>query len=101
MDIILVADFAPKAASEENGFKLRNRIQPILEKGDSVLLDFTNIIDYSTMFFNASIGYIISKNSPKVLEKIKFENMTNAGNIAFTHSVDNAKRKYNEGHWKV
>lgn len=91
MKKIIVKDIAENALSESAGTKLRNKILEIFEenKNEAIVLDFSGVLLFATMFFNSSIGYLISKNSEAV-KNITIENISQLGMDTLKHSKENA-----------
>lgn len=85
-----------KAITLESGIKLRDMVIQILKTQDSfVTLDFANVKQFTTMFFNASIGYLVSYLGPEqVIKQVRIKNLSNLGEKSYMRSYNNAKNKY-------
>ena len=72
--IIVIKDFAKNALSEKAGTMLREKILQAYttNQSENIVLDFNEINLFATMFFNASIGYLIQENKDEILEKKLF-----------------------------
>ena len=91
MVVIKVKDICPYSVFEQDGIKLRKVILHELEKNNTVRLDFEGIDLFATMFFNASIGFIVLKDGPEVIEKnVSYQNLTELGQSTWEHSFQNA-----------
>lgn len=89
---ILIKSFAPNALSEKSGSELRERILSAYsnDPNDTITLDFDEIGLYATMFFNASIGFLIQENMTDIINKINIINITPLGSKTLEHSKANA-----------
>lgn len=85
-----------KAITLESGIKLRDKVLNVIKTQEScVTLDFMDVKQFTTMFFNASIGYLVSYLGPdKVVNQINIENLSILGEKSYQRSYDNAKTKY-------
>lgn len=88
---IFVKEIATSALSEAAGTKLRNVILDIFNENadEEIVLDFSNITLFATMFFNSSIGFLIAKGY-KVVDNITIENISRLGLDTLEHSKQNA-----------
>ncbi len=89
---ILIRSFTPNALSEKAGSELRERILSSYsnDSKDRIILDFEGIGLYATMFFNASIGFLIQENLTDIINNIDIINITPLGKKTLEHSKDNA-----------
>lgn len=89
---ILIKSFTPNALSEKSGSELRERILSSYSKDskERIILDFEGIGLYATMFFNASIGFLIQENKTDIINNIDIINITPLGRKTLEHSKDNA-----------
>ena len=95
MATIKISDLTKLALTDEQGMKLRRKMEPFLEEGESVELDFEDIKLFASMFCNASIGFFILKYSPEVVAKmVKLININKLGLETFEHSIANATLIY-------
>jgi len=51
-----------------------SRVLPALEKGENVILDFTNVIFATQSFVHALIGQALKQYGEPVLDRIEFRN---------------------------
>ncbi len=94
-EIIKVSDYCETALSVEDGERIQNKINELLEKEIKIVLDFEKIELYATPFFNVAIGHFVSKITPEVLkEKIKCINLSELGEETYRYSYENAKLVY-------
>ncbi len=91
---IKISEISNYALTEEDGIKLRNKMNEYLKDGQKVVLDFTNITLFATPFFNASVGYsFYNLKETKYNELISVENITQLGMSTYQHSIENAKKR--------
>lgn len=92
MKELIISSFVPMAMTEKQGMVIRNEIEKYIKIEDVIILDFSNIHMYATMFFNAIIGYYARVLTPQgCIEKIKLSNISDLGQDTFNHSFENAK----------
>ena len=89
---IEIRSFTNKALSAEDGITLRNLIKENINKEEKIILDFKDIKLFSTMFFNASLGFFIKEgyDYSKLLKMIGLKNITDLGKNTFAHSLSNS-----------
>lgn len=95
MKTIIVKDFINSAFSQEKALIIRKKIEVGLLKEDKIILDFSGITKFTTLFFNFSTGYIISLIGPdKYNEKVSLVNLSQLGQSTYDSSYKNAVDKY-------
>lgn len=93
MITINVNEIAIYAMFEQDGTKLREAIIEALKKDEVVQLDFKGVDYFTTMFFNASIGWLVLEEGPLYVEnKVKVINLSELGKMTWQHSFENAKK---------
>lgn len=93
MKTICVHDLSPFAAFDEDGKTLRHKILSVWEADptEKIELDFSGITMFSTMFFNASVGYLaLRKGVDYIHEHLSCKNLSPLGETTYTHSIENA-----------
>lgn len=95
MKAIMVNEFITSAFSQEKALILRKVIEENLAKEDKIVLDFSGITKFTTLFFNFSTGYYISLLGPTVYNnKISLVNLSDLGKSTYDSSYENAAEKY-------
>lgn len=93
MKKIKVADIISNAFSSEQAIELKKEMEKYLDNEEEILLDFTGIDKYTTLFFNFSTGYFIGKIGKENYDKlVKLENLSNLGQSTYQNSYYNATR---------
>lgn len=89
---ILISNFTSTALSADAGFIVRNEIIKAFSENpnEEIVLDFSGITLFATMFFNASIGYLV-KERGDIVKKITPINLSELGKRTYNHSVENAR----------
>lgn len=91
MNTIKVKDICQFAMFEQDGVKLREEIQGLLKKGEKIQLDFSDVEFFTTMFFNASVGWIVLNLGPEILnENVTAIHLNTLGKTTWEHSYNNA-----------
>jgi hypothetical protein len=92
MKTIFVKEYTTMALTEKDGLKLRSAIEQLLAGEPVIVLDFSGISLFATMFFNASIGHLVLKLTPqRCEERIKIDNISELGRETYRHTFENAK----------
>lgn len=93
--MIKVASYIKNAFSMNDVNLLAPAIEAALHKGDSVVLDFTGVKYYTTLFFNNAITkYVVSLGLEKYQEMFKLINLSDVGKTTYEHSLTNAISYY-------
>lgn len=90
---INVKQLCEYAMFEEDGIRLREEIVKLWNENaeNIVVLDFKGVDMFATMFFNASIGWLILHyGEENVNSRIQTENLNQLGDDTWKHSYDNA-----------
>lgn len=91
---IKVNDFLPSAFSNEQSELLRSKIDAVLKKEDKIVLDFSGITKFTTLFFNFSTGYFINLlGKEKYDSKFEIQNLNKLGESTYIHSYNNSVRE--------
>lgn len=92
---IKIEELCSTALSINDGEILKKEIEKYIVKYEKIVLDFENITLFASPFFNQSIGYFVTKLTPKVfLEKIVCINLTELGDQTYHYSYNNACSVY-------
>ena len=93
----MVNKFTNMAMTESAGLKVRKEIENLISTEKKIIIDFSGISLFATMFFNASIGHFVLLLSPEKCNNL-FEliNLTELGMETYTHSFENAEAIYND-----
>lgn len=95
MKTIVVNELFKSAFSQEKALILRGKIEEYLKSEDKIILDFSEISKFTTLFFNFSTGYIISSLGPQKYDKvISVINLSPLGKSTYESSYKNAVEKY-------
>lgn len=80
-----------------DGRKLHDAYRSAFEAGEPVTLDFTGTRVFVSQFFNASVGVLLEHHSREELrERLRIENLPEAGRLPLQRSVENAERYYRD-----
>ena len=91
------------AMFETDGEVLRTAIEEIWNNDptSTIILDFSDVDMYATMFFNASIGWLVLHHGEDTVRThIITENMTKLGADTWKHSFENAITVANDPQYK-
>lgn len=89
------------ALTLEDGQNLYSLLQPALLKGEKILVDFTGISIFASLFFNAAIGQLLKDFRPESLNALlTIENLNASGRDTLVRSIANAKTYYASGEFR-
>jgi hypothetical protein len=92
--------FGKQAATGQDGLRLNELIEPVLARGEAVVLDYEGMDRFTTVFFTSSIGLLIEKDTPNRLpELLQHENLPHMGQLALSLATDNAIRRRENPRW--
>jgi len=93
--MIQVNQYIKTGFSADDAKTLLQAIQPIVDGGEKVVLDFSEIKIFTTLFFNNALAKFVVELGPDEFNK-KFEvkNLSEIGQTTYQHSMDNAKDYY-------
>jgi STAS-like domain of unknown function (DUF4325) len=82
------------ASTLQAGQRLYSLIEPVLARGEPVVLDFAGVRHFSVPFFNYSIGLLVEKDEANRLgELLRYENLPAPGQSAWESVVEYAVRR--------
>ena len=80
------------AVDFEDGQKILTLIRPLVERGDSVELDFAGVRIFASPFFNGSLAVLVTElGSDTVNRLVKMEHLNEEGQTIANRSIENAK----------
>ena len=92
MNTIVIKDIVNQCATKDAGLTLYKQLQSILTESADITLDFKDMDKFSHTFFNTSVGALIIKTKDEnITSKIKLINLSETGQLIYSHSVENAK----------
>ena len=92
MNTIIIKDIVNQCATKDAGLILYEQLTSILKDGNNIALDFKGMDKFSHTFFNTSVGALIIKTKDEnITSKIKLINLSETGQLIYSHSVKNAK----------
>lgn len=89
--MIKVADYIQTAFSMEDAAALTPIIDAELKENSKIILDFSNIKFFTTLFFNNAITkYVLSLGPDEYKKKFKLANLSKVGKETYKYSFENA-----------
>lgn len=93
--MIKAIEYIKTGFSADDAAKLNDVIQPLFEQGVKVVVDFTGISIFTTLFFNNVFAKYILKIGPEQYERsFEIQNLSDLGQTTYQHSYDNAVNYY-------
>ena len=93
--MIQVKQYIKTAFSADDAETLLKTIQPIIDAGDKVVLDFSDIKLFTTLFFNNALAkFVVELGPEQYSEMFEVRNLSEIGRTTYQHSMDNAKDYY-------
>jgi hypothetical protein len=85
----------------DNGFSVEdaNKLRPIVEKevehGPPVILDFTGVQFFTTLFFGQALTYLIGRmGADEYKRRIIVKNLSDSGQATYEHALTYAEEYY-------
>jgi hypothetical protein len=95
MITISVNQYIQTGFSSDDAEKLLSVVEPLVEKKEKILLDFTNVKIFTTLFFNNALAKYLVELGPNEYERLfEIKNLSEVGETTYQHSLDNAKEYY-------
>ena len=89
--MIRVKDYITTAFSIDDANKIDAVVKEELGRGEPIVLDFSDITIFTTLFFNNALAKYVTELSPDEFDKkFKLVNLSAVGETTFKHSYDNA-----------
>lgn len=97
--MIKVSDYLKTGFSANDAERLGAVIEPLLGQNGKIQLDFSHIKIFTTLFFSVALTKYVVQFGPQMYEE-KFEvlNLSEVGQNAYQHSLDNAIEHYFAAH---
>lgn len=94
--MIKAIDFIKTGFSADDAVKLDAAIQPLVQNGENVVVDFKDITIFTTLFFNNVFAKYILQIGPDAYQRrFELQNLSELGKTTYKHSFDNAVDYYN------
>lgn len=88
---VSVKEITPRCLTEQAGRNLYEKLIPYLRDGDVIMLDFSGITMFASLFFNNSLGaFLRDFDTQYVTNHVKITNMNETGRKTLKRSMDNA-----------
>lgn len=92
MIVITAKDHINAGFSEDDAIVLNNLITPHLDKGEMIMVDFTELRGFTTLFFNQTFSkYLVAIGVEMYEKQIYVSNLSLTGYTAYQNSISNAK----------
>lgn len=93
--MILVKNFIKTGFSAEDADILGKEIESLFINKDKIILDFSEVKMFTTLFFNNALAkYLVQIGPEKYAELFEVKNLSEVGEVTYQHSLDNAKEYY-------
>ena len=94
---IKVSNYIKSGFSSDDAAKINDVIDATLselEPGGDVVFDFSGVKFFTTRFFNLTLARLLNEMSfTDYSHIVKIVNLSDVGQVAYQHSLDNAKRQ--------
>lgn len=86
-----------RCLQKEDGIKIYDEIYNLLQKGEKVTLDFTEVRQFTSLFFNFAIGHLLKDFSEEALKRqLEINNLNDVGETILKRVIKNASRYYSD-----
>ncbi|MCL1873388.1 MAG: STAS-like domain-containing protein [Clostridiales bacterium] len=91
---IHVEDYIETAFSVDDAEIIKKVIEQTIAANDKVVLDFTGITFFTTLFFSSAVTYYVFElGAEKYDQKFQVVGLTKVGQTAYNHSLDFAREE--------
>ncbi|WP_409294872.1 STAS-like domain-containing protein [Pseudomonas sp. KCJK8670] len=103
MRIQIFETYGPRCITDTDGQKLHDEVLPHLRDSTDVYLDFTNVRQFASPFFNYSVGQLLNDVTEDELRKfLHLEGLNETGRSVVERVISNAsKNKSNNDYRRI
>ena len=93
--MILVKDYITTGFSADDAGKLNEIIKPLFDKREKIILNFIDVKNFTTLFFNNALSkYLVEIGPDDYNGLFETNNLSKVGEVTYQHSLENAKHYY-------
>lgn len=93
--MIIASEFIKTGFSADDAAKLNVALTPCTSTGEKVCVDFSNVRNFTTLFFNQTFAKILVDIGPaRYNDQFELINLSTVGKSTYQHSLENAKQYY-------
>ena len=97
MNISIKDKIGPRCIIKEDGQKVYDAIHDILQKGEAVTLDFKDVTQFASPFFNFAIGQLLKDIKEDDLRRLlHIENLNETGKLVVERVIENAAKYHGD-----
>ncbi|MDR1700470.1 MAG: STAS-like domain-containing protein [Lachnoclostridium sp.] len=90
--MIIAKQYLQTGFSADDAKKLSVAIQPLLDKKEKIIIDFSGVKNFTTLFFNYALSrYVVEIGADEYERLFEIRNLSEIGEATYQHSLDNAK----------
>ncbi|HDL01230.1 MAG TPA: DUF4325 domain-containing protein [candidate division Zixibacteria bacterium] len=87
----------PRCIIKEDGQKVFDEISGPLKKGETVTLDFSDVNQFASPFFNFAIGQLLKEiNEVDLRRLLQIENLNETGKLVVERVIENASKYHGD-----
>jgi hypothetical protein len=93
MKISIKDKIGPRCIIKEDGQKIYDAIHEALQKGEAVTLDFKDVTQFASPFFNFAIGQLLKDiEEVELRHLLHIENLNETGRLVVERVIENAAK---------
>ena len=97
MEISVIKEIGPRCIIKEDGQKIYDMIHEPLVKGETITLDFSEVTQFASPFFNFAIGQLLKDIQQDDLRKLlQITNLDDTGKLVVERVIENATRYHGD-----
>ncbi|MCF6286887.1 MAG: STAS-like domain-containing protein [Candidatus Hydrogenedentes bacterium] len=97
MKLLIREKIGPRCIIKEDGQKVYDEIHDPLAHGDIVTLDFREVAQFASPFFNFAIGQLLKDIEEEELRKLlQLENLNETGRLVVQRVIENAAKYHGD-----
>jgi len=93
MKLVIKDLIGPRCIIKEDGQKVFDAIHDLLKNGENVILDFSEVTQFASPFFNFAIGQLLKDVDEAVLRRLLHcEKLNETGKLVVERVIENAAK---------
>jgi hypothetical protein len=97
MKLSIKDHIGPHCIIKEDGQKIYEAIHDVLEKGETVILDFKGVNQFASPFFNFAIGQLLKDIAEADLRRLlQIEHLNETGRLVVERVIENAAKYHSD-----
>ena len=102
MELNILDIIGPRCIVGDDGQKIYDKIHEPLLKGETVTLDFQEVTQFASPFFNFAVGQLLKDVKLQEFNRLlKIENLNETGKQVIQRVIENAEQFYGDPNYRT